>query len=496
MKNLFKIFALASLMMVSSMSCNLDRYPYDSIEQSQSFQTIKDATTLNTGLYAILRQRIYGIYMFSTDVQADLLNATLDFGNRNGAPHKWTTFLADDYTIRDTWTGYYYAITNVNNVLDNIGKIKTTAATEDASIALYKGEAYLMRAFYYHQLVRRWAKDYEPSTATTDPGVPIVLNFDITVRPKRSTVADVYSQILADIAQAKTLLITAGAKSSNKLTKDCVTALEARVLLFMHNWTGAAAAANSLISGGTYPLVNTAANFKKMWVDDTSTEVICQMFMSQPSELGTTINNIYLGLNAALNKYVPDFVPQQWVVDLYEDADIRKNVYFEKKPLFIAGVNYPNIWCVNKYPGNPVLFTAATTNYQQKPNLFRVAEMYLISAEAAAQSPGTESAALVTLNQLRTARGLAALSGLTGTALMNSIKDERLRELLCEGFRLDDLKRWKMGVVRKAPQNVNLITPGADFEQKSVPAGDPKFVWGIPANDITTNPNMVQNPGW
>jgi hypothetical protein len=211
-----------------------------------------------------------------------------------------------------------------------------------------------MRAFYYHMLVQRWGKDYEPGTAATDLGVPLVLAFDITLRPKRATVAEVYTQILADIAQAKTLLVTAGAKSSIKLTKDCVTALEARVLLCMHNWTGATAAANSLISGGTYPLVNTAANFKKMWTDDTSTEVICQMFMSQPSELGSYINNIYLGLNAALAKYAPDFVPQQWVVDLYEDADIRKSVYLEKKPLFIGGINYPNIWCVNKYPGNPV----------------------------------------------------------------------------------------------------------------------------------------------
>ncbi len=500
MKIIVKIWMIALVFAIAATSCKLDRFPYDSIEQSQSFQTMKDAATLNTGLYSLLRQRIYGVYMFSTDVQADLLNATLDFGNRNGSPHKWSTFLADDYTIRDTWTGYYYAITNVNNVLDNIGKIKTANATEDASISLYKGEAYLMRAYYYHQLVQRWAKDYEPSTAATDPGVPLVLTFDITLRPKRATVAEVYKQILDDIAQAKTLLITAGAKSSTKLTKDCVLALEARVALCMHNWTTATTAANTLISGGTYPLVSTAAAFKTMWVNDNSTEVICQMFMSQPSELGSTtvvaINNIYLGLNAALNKYVPDFVPQQWVVDLYDNADIRKSVYLEKKLLYIQGANYPDIYCINKFPGNPVLFTAATTNYQQKPNMFRVAEMYLISAEAAAQTSATESAALATLNQLRVARGVPALSGLTGTALMNTIKDERLRELLCEGTRLDDLKRWKMGMVRKAPQNMNIITPGADFEQKSVPAGDPKFVWGIPANDKTTNPNIVQNEGW
>jgi hypothetical protein len=166
--------------------------------------------------------------------------------------------------------------------------------------------------------------------------------------------------------------------------------------------------------------------------------------------------------------------------------------------LYIQGKTYADIYCINKFPGNPTLFTAATTNYMQKPKVFRVAEMYLISAEAAAQSTATEAAGLATLNQLRTARGLAALTGVTGTALMNAIKDEWVREMLCEGTRLDDLKRWKMGVVRKTPQNTDLITPGADFEQKNVPAGDNKFVWGIPANDMTTNPSLVgqQNPGW
>jgi hypothetical protein len=110
MKNIFRIWSLAAIVAASVTSCNLDRFPYDSIEQSQSFQTVKDATSLNNGLYSILKGRVYGIYMFSTDVQSDMLNATLDFGNRNGQPHKWTTFLADDYTIRDSWTGFYYGM--------------------------------------------------------------------------------------------------------------------------------------------------------------------------------------------------------------------------------------------------------------------------------------------------------------------------------------------------------------------------------------------------
>lgn len=498
MKNILKIMSLATVIAVMSVSCDLNRYPYDSIEQSQSFQTVKDATTLNNGLYSNFRTRVYGNYMFTTDVQADLLNATLDYGNRNGFPHRWTGFLAGDYTIRDTWRGYYSALVNVNNVIQNSNLITIADAEDQATMDVYLGEAYLLRAFYYHQLVQRFAKDYEPSTAASDLGVPLVLSFDITLKPSRSTVQQVYDQILDDITMAEGLLSTvSGAQNSSKITKDVVTALKARVYLCMHNWTGAVTAANSLISSGTYPLLSDAASFKNMWTVDNGTETILQLFASQPSELGNA-NGIYLGYNAGNDKYSPDFIPQQWVVDMYEAGDIRKDAYLEIKPIYIQGTDYAGVYTINKYPGNPSLFTTAVTNYQHKPKVFRIAEMYLISAEAAAQTPATEADALATLNSLRTTRGASLLVGLSGTALMDAVKAERTRELLCEGTRLDDLKRWKMGVTRTTPQNTAMINLGADFDQKVVPAGDDMFVWGIPTNDLTTNPNLAdqQNPGW
>jgi hypothetical protein len=505
MKNTLKIVSLAILILTAMSSCDLNKYPFDSIEQSQSFQTIKDATTLDNGLYGNLRSRVYGIYAYTTDVQADQLNATLDYGNRNGFPHQWTNFLATDYNIRDMWSGYYNALINVNNFLNNVDKIPLTTPSDTALVKntglvkQYKGEAYLMRAFYHHQLVLRWAKAYDPTTAATDPGVPVMLAFDLTAKPMRSTVADTYKQILADIAQAKTLLAAVpGAQSSIKLTRDCVLALEARVALCMQNWTLATTSANALITSGAYPLVNTAAAMKSMWLNDVSSEVIFQMFVSNPNELAN-INSIYLGFSSAKNWYIPDFVPEQWVIDLYSDLDIRKAVYLDKKLLYIQGAQYPNIYCINKFYGNPALYTAPQTNYEQKPKVFRVAEMYLISAEAAAHSPATEAAALTTLNLLRVSRGIPALTGLSGTALMTAIQDERTREMLCEGTRLDDLKRWKMGFTRSTPQNMNIINTGADFNLKTVSANDPKFVWGIPSNDLTTNPNIGQanqNPGW
>lgn len=504
MKNIFKYLTIV-LLTIAAVSCDLDKYPYNAIEQSQAFKTVADAGTIRNGLYGNMRARVHGIFMFSTDVQADMLNATLDFGNRNGFPHRWEGFLDSDYTIRDVWRGYYSALVNVNNAIAMLPTIEPANDTERKTLESYIGEAYLFRAYYYHQLVLRWGKPYDPATASSDPGVPLVLTFDVTLKPARATVAEVYTQILADIAAAKSRLSdVAGTPGASRFTTDAVSALEARVHLHMRNWSAAATAAKSLINGGKYPLVKTEADFRKMWVNDNSTELIFQLQLVAPSELSpngdpwVNVNTIYLGYRPSDGKFTPDFVPQNWVIDLYEDTDVRKSVYLEKKPLIIQGTDYPDIYVINKYPGNPALFTGAATNYQHKPKVFRIAEMYLIAAEADAQTSAGEANALATINLLRTARGASELTGLSGASLMTQIRNERTRELLCEGFRLDDLRRWNLGFTRTTPQNLNLInvTPSGDYHMKTVAAGDPKFTWGIPTNDLTTNPNITQNPGW
>lgn len=496
-----KIFLLSGAVLVlSACSKKLDLFPFSSIELSQSFKTINDAKAYDNGLFGNLRGLQYGIYTISQDVQADQLNASLDFGNRNGNPHRWgSSFLADDYTIRDTWSGYYFSLKNVNAAIEGYPNIQTTNATDLASLNRYRGNAFMVRAFIYSELIIRFAKAYDPATAATDPGVPLVLRYNPTDQPSRASVKAVYDQILSDINQAATLLSgIAGAQGSTRFTIHAVKALEARVKLNMQDWAGARAAAETVINSGTYPLYNTSAGLLSYWRDDATRETILQSFVSKPQELANT-NAIYLGLQPANGKFVPDFIPSQWVIDKYDNADLRKSVYFEQKLCVIQGIDYPNIWLVNKYQGNPALFTAATTNYQHAPKIFRVAEMYLIAAEAAYRQGGAnEAAALTHLNTLRVARGLASLSGVTGTALFNEIKDERFRELAFEGSRLWDLKRWKEGFTRSAPQNLNMINVGANYNTLTVAANDPKFVWAIPTNDMTTNPGLAgqQNPGW
>lgn len=493
-KNLTYIIA-GGLLSFSAVSCgDLDLYPYNQIEQSQSFQTIRDARTHNNGLYAFVRGRSAGIYTYSTDIQADLVNAGLDFGNRNGNPHRWDGFLSDDYTIRDVWSGYYGALANVNNQLAGFETMELSDADERAELEMFKGDAYFVRAYYHYNLVELFAKAYNAGSASTDPGVPVVLTYDVTAEPSRSSVADTYIQILQDLGQAKSLLgSVTGEQGATRFTHDAVLALEARVKLSMGDYPGAKAAADALIGTNRYPLITDADELKDFWHLDGTQEVIFQPFVVAPAELGPVNGNVYLGYNANTGYYIPDFIPTQTIIDLYDDNDHRKDVYFANFDVFIQGSEYTDLLLMNKYPGNPALFTGATTNYQHAPKLFRIAEAYLISAEAGYHVD--QGQALNRLNELRVARGLSAVN-FSGPALLDEIKNERLRELAFEGFRLSDMKRWGIGFNGRTPQDLDPVINGPLYHTLSKSAGDDKFVWGIPLRDDTVNPNITQNPGW
>lgn len=491
------IYSLLSLS-IGFFSCDdLDRFPVNEIAIGESFQSIQDARAWSNGMYSTLRNNVYGNKMFTTDVQADQLNASLTYGNRNGAPHRWVEFLANTGVLEEFWGDAYNGISNINLALVEFDKIQLEEQSEKEELNQLKGEAYLARAFYYHRLVVRFAKIYNSSSASTDLGVPIELEFSVDQisKPSRGTVEMVYEQILEDISKAKSLLSgVEGSAGALKFNIDAVKALEARVLFYKGDYDKAKIVAEELINGNKYPLITDATQLSNMWTNDFHQEVISALFVAAPNELASA-NNIYLGFIGATGNYQPDFIPSQWVIDKYEDADYRKSVYFSPKNVEQEGVVYPNVWLVNKYPGNPNLFTGANSNFQHAPILFRIAEMYLISAESDLNTGGDP---LVRLNQLRQARNASTLAGLSGNALTEAVRDERSRELAFEGFRLDDLRRWNLSFNRSSPQNLSLINEGPQFDKLSQPAGADKFTWGIPTRDITVNPNLrdQQNPGW
>lgn len=478
-------------------SCDLDKFPYNAIGTEKSFESVADAKNWDNRIHADIRGRINGAFATNTDIQADQLNATVDYGNRGGFLHRWTELYASDYALEDAWAAYYSGVLITNQALEGFATISPANDKEKAELNQYVGDAHLARAYYYFQLNTRWAKAYNASTASTDLSVPIITTVDYEAKPSRNTVAEVYAQIQSDLDVARTNLASlAGTPNANRFNVDVVTALEARVKLFKNDWAGAKKAATDLISGNKYKLYTKADDLKKMWEEDAGGEVIFAPFVSLTESANGMA--LYQRYNAAEKDFRPDFVPTKTVIDLYEEGDFRKSVYFLKDaPLYLGGAK-ASATIVNKFPGNKDLYSGAVSNYANSPKIFRIAEMYLIAAEASYQLKEDPNTTLGYLNTLREARGLKKLSGISGTQLFDEIKAERTRELAFEGYRLDDLKRWGEGFNGRKPQLAMILEPGEGFADIVIAPNHVKFTWGIPTRDQTVNPNLngQQNEGW
>lgn len=247
MRNIFKTIILSSSLILTVTSCDLDQFPNDSISTETAWITVDDAVKFRNGIYSYFKSVNGGIYTYTADQQSDLFNATISFSNRGGDMHRWD-FTAAQYDIEHIWQYNYFVINNCNNIIENIDKLTAKDDKEKATLNTIKGEAFLMRAICYHTLALRFAKDYEPANAGTDNGLPLVLTMKPEEKPSRSTLEDTYRQIKKDISEARTYLTTPGEANSIYFTVDVINAIEARVDLYMHNYSEAIALAKGLIA--------------------------------------------------------------------------------------------------------------------------------------------------------------------------------------------------------------------------------------------------------
>lgn len=490
------ISAAVALLAVSS--CNLEKFPDTAINTENAMESVSDCQAFRNGLYSGMKYCFTGGFIYATDLQTDLYHAVANFGNFQGAFYSYS-LTSSESTVATVWNGLYGYIGNANFLIDGIQKLLDRGTLDEADQALvrqYYGEACYIRAHMYFNLSQYFCEDYDPETAAETMGVPVVTRyaptFDSSSYPSRGTLDQTYAQILADLSEAETYITTAGEPNAIYVTEDAVKALQARVALTMHDYQTAFDKASELVESGRYPLVTDAAAYAEGWVEDNLSESIWQVQMTGPDDTGNAYSYFIYDTGSGPN---PQYVPEQWVLDLYDTAnDIRYNAYF-RETSFTSPVT-GTLTLLVKYPGNPTLYTTQT-NYQNKPKVFRISEMYLIAAEAAANITGQDAVASQYLNDLKRAR-IAGWVDQTysGVNLMSEIRDERVRELYGEGFRLNDLKRWHMGFTRDAGQNPDLVMQGTNYASCTRPADDPYFVWPIPLSEMDANPQMVQNPAY
>lgn len=367
----------------------------------------------------------------------------------------------------------YSRIFTYNTIINNIEGAKDGVAEQKKQL---KAEALVGRAFEYFNLVNGYSVAYDPATAATDLGVPLVLVEDINKKYIRNTVAEVYALILKDLTEAEPNLSTI-ADHKFRPTKVAAHAFLSKVHLLMGNYSAALKNANEVLSlnknlikyqdyttypGLTYGRIGKITN-KDLFFPSVDKSIETVWARQTASSDGHQMKDVYASTDL-LAVYAKD-LPKGAV-------DKRFSLFFCTDSANFSSPTY--------FPGRSLW-----APYVEFNMAFGTGEIMLIAAEAEARV-GDPGLAVQQLNTLRNARivGNTPLTAATKEEALLLVLEERRREMPNQGItRLIDLKR-----LNKDPRFAKTVTHTFEKEIFTLPANDKRYVLPLPPKVLEINP--------
>ncbi|PWJ41940.1 RagB/SusD family nutrient uptake outer membrane protein [Sediminitomix flava] len=350
------------------------------------------------------------------------------------------------------WASQYSLISKMNVLSDNYSIVPVPTEEERVQRDQIYAQAIALRAWSFFNLVQLYAPRYD-GTNGQELGIPLKLKLDREYLPQ-SPLETVYGQIISDLEKAESIFVETSftplaADEEFVFGLDAVRALKARVALFMGDLEMAKESAKSFIDRSFL----SKEEYEKLWKDIESSENQEVIFMTY--DLSDTDEAQYLDYQEMY-----EFNSVSLATDLlllFEDSDIRKY------PEYINDINMPS-----KYRIDYQTTLDQNLNYKH----FRLAEQYLIYAEAVLDTNPSE--ALKVVNTLREARG----ASLYATIDLKKIMNERRLELFSEGLRFYDLKRISERLnITVERSSGELLVPGSKL-----------YNWDIPLVETNSNP--------
>jgi starch-binding outer membrane protein, SusD/RagB family len=519
----FGAAAVITLLVLAPACTDLTEVPSSSITPENFYKNEAEAIGGLASVYAQLRTSgASSNYYESSEISTDEMVVPVRGQNwyDNG---QWLDIHRQSFTptttgtsglINPAWNDLFTGVARANIVLNAMNNV--TFADKPTVIA----ELRTLRAFYYFMLMDMFG------------GVPIVTGVEIKARPQ-NTRDSVFKFIESELNAARAdLPATWPAAMNGRMTQGAVDAILASMYLNAEVFTGtvsattglqkgtarwqdAITAANKIINSGHYTL---ASNWRSNFTADnfSSPEIIMALKFAAVAGLG----NNYLMTMLGYNQYTPSpwngFATLAETYFAFDTADIRRKI-------FLAGPQ------INLETGKPATQLDGTTPLVFDPNIganitsvsegagvritkwpldpahvgvdagndygyFRLAEIYLIKAEAMNELGDPAGAALL-INTTTRARAFPTTpkplpTTLSQAAMRDSILSERLLELIAEGKRRTDLIR--MG---KYTQPWFCCGPPLyGYKPGVIPPY--KILMPIPQTQLETNPLLKQNPGY
>jgi len=364
------------------------------------------------------------------------------------------------------WNDLYSSIYQANSAIEGISSSTTMSSTSKQQLL---GEATFVRAFCYFYLVNFFGD------------VPLITSasYKSNEGAARSAQAIVYRQIITDLGKAKQLLTDnyltpAGAMTTERKRPNRFTAqsLLARVYLYTGVYDSAEMEATTVINNGNfYQLVSDLDSVSLA----NNSEAIWQLEMPN-NGFNTRDGSIFLlSVFGGPSAYTP-FILSDSLVHQFDTVDLRRKHWIDS--IAMNGIVYYFPFKYKQfYTGLPP---------EEYPAVFRLAEQYLIRAEARAQG-GNLDGAMNDLNVIRTRAGIPAISGLNQQDILKAINKQRRLELFTEyGHRWMDLKR--SGNIDNV---MSTVTPLKGGVWKTTAQ-----LYPIPLGEIKLDANLSQNPGY
>lgn len=415
---------------------------------------------------------------------------------RYGVDENYTKYFKEN----TAWTTMYKYINVANNILETADGLPYRQDEEKAGVNYVKGQAHFLRAFYYFWLTNTYGQPYSPQTAATELGVPLKTTKEVEdVTFGRATVQECYDRIIGDLADAERELSAAKSIPRRSIFRADTTSVQimlSRVYLYMQNWDKAAEYARKVI--GAKPSLQ---NLNATGGDFASKDNPETIFSMGGDDLPRFLCNCVQCLTVSRELF-----------NIYSVNDARRDQWFWQYGSFKGLTKQP--LSLNNFSDKNLTERIAYWKYwnsvasrREISSLFwlRTGEAYLILAEAEAYR-GNDEAARTALNTLRRARFYkdAADCDITsdGSRLIDDIRRERRMELLCEGHRWFDLRRYRVCAVQ--PEKVELIHTYTCYKERGssvivetrqfvLGKEDPAWTCPIPQEVIDFNVGMPNN---
>lgn len=562
MKNIFKNISIGAMLLagLTVTSCKnddfLDKYPPDAFTEPSYFKTEQELSFFVNQFYGSLPLNILN----STDIQSD-----------NMVPNSPNTFLMGTYTVPSSGGGWeignWSGIRNCNFFLDNYQRVSGTTKEK------YAGEVYFFRALFYWRKVVQFG-DVPLILKKVGDTSPEIFG-------PRTPRKEVMNQVLNDLNLAIDKLPEKSATEVGRLHKDAALALKSRIALWEGTYRkyhklgdeqvfleAAVDASEKLMNKGyeIYSTGNPEQDYRDLFIKidlaGNKEAIFHRTYLRSVEYARHEYSRYAKGSNNGLSK---DFVEQYLFKDgsyigssttfTYDDSTPTKEAE-NRDPRYAQTIATPGFVKTSSVPpivvnlpeiGTPVTTTgywfikgmssdpAQEEAYSSDTDMFifRYAEVLLNYVEAKYELGRLTQADLdKTINKIRDRVGMphlitsvatdpnASNYGYAVTPLLHEIRRERRIELVGEGFRFDDILRWKAGQLINNPKTIKgmkltdeLKTQYNSSAIEKIPVDSNKYIIVYPAypNGRTWNDKMYlyplptdeikllgyqQNPGW